>query len=144
MRDVKIEPITEAGFAPFGKLLQVPAPGQANLDFSGILQNYRAGAKVKVSLVALDPTALPMTITEMERHRFSSQAFVPGGCREYLVLVAASDEYDRPDPKTLRAFKVPGTVGINYNAGTWHHPMRVLHAPANFTAVMFADGSSDD
>ena len=62
----------------------------------------------------------------MERHIFSSQAFVPYDCESYLVLVAPHGANDRPDVSGIRAFRVPGNVGINYRADTWHHPLTAL------------------
>ena len=44
----------------------------------------------------------------------------------------------------MRAFRVPGNVGVNYLAGTWHHPLTALERPASFVVLTFIDGGPDD
>eukprot|EP01037_Dinobryon_pediforme_P029800 gene29800-biopygen17667 len=85
-----------------------------------------------------------MTITQLERHAFSSQAFVPTECDSYLVMVAPKGADGKPDIASLRAFRVPGTTGIIYGADVWHHPMTVLDAPAHFVSLTFVDGTAAD
>lgn len=64
----------------------------------------------------------------LERHPCTNQGFIPMGLpishssnkpRAYLVVVALNGENDNPDLNTLRAFVVPTSHGIVYNAGTW-------------------------
>jgi ureidoglycolate lyase len=139
-----LEPITEAAFAPFGQLLRSPQPGGPRLDLIEELQNLRPSALPRLSLATVTPKSLPLTAVEMERHVHSSQAFVPIDCDSYLVLVAAHGADDLPDPLTLRAFRVPGDVGINYAANTWHHPLSALEREARFVVLTFIDGTETD
>ena len=139
-----LEPITEAAFAPFGQLLRSPQPGGPRLDVIEGLQNLRPSALPRLSLTTVAPKPLPLTAVEMERHVFSSQAFVPIDCASYLVLVAEHGSDGLPDPATLRAFRVPGDVGINYAADTWHHPLSALVREARFVVLTFVDGTETD
>ena len=139
-----LEPITEAGFAPFGQLLRSPHAGSPRLDVIKGLQNLRPLARPRLSLTTVTPKPLPLTAVEMERHVFSSQAFMPIDCASYLVLVAEHGADGLPDPATLRAFRVPGDVGINYAADTWHHPLSALGREARFVVLTFIDGSETD
>ena len=41
----------------------------------------------------------------------------PGG--EMLVIVALNGENDRPDISTIKAFRVPVTIGVSYTKGIW-------------------------
>ncbi|GAA6038454.1 hypothetical protein JCM8097_007659 [Rhodosporidiobolus ruineniae] len=62
----------------------------------------------------------------LERHEFSSQAFVPmggEGAGRYLVLVALPGADGSPDLSTLRAFLASPTQGISYAPNVWHHPL---------------------
>ena len=144
MKTLTLEPITEEAFAPFGQLLRSPLPGDARVELIETLQNLRTSAKPRLSLATMAPKSLPLTAVEMERHVFSSQAFVPIDCEAYLVLVAGHGADDRPDMATLRAFHVPGDVGINYAASTWHHPMTPLEREARFVVLTFVDGTETD
>ncbi|PWN44477.1 Allantoicase [Ceraceosorus guamensis] len=81
----------------------------------------------------------------LERHRYTTQAFLPLGNGEdqaYLVIVALNGEDDTPDLSTLKAYSVRGSTGITYAAGVWHHPMVVLpsssalQTPIDFAVVV--------
>jgi ureidoglycolate lyase len=142
---IRVEPMTAEGFAPFGDLLPVREIGQPRFELIEELQNLRAGARPRLSLQALAPAKqLPLTAVEMERHVFSSQAFVPYDCQSYLVIVAPHGSDDLPDMSGVKAFRVPGNVGINYRADTWHHPLTALDGPARFAILTFVDGTAND
>lgn len=145
MADITLEPITAEAFAPFGGLLPAREIGQPRFELIEQLQNLRASAKPRLSLAAVAPAKpLPLTAVEMERHVFSSQAFVPYDCQSYLVLVAPHGRDDLPDISGARAFRVPGNVGVNYRADTWHHPLTALDGPARFVVLTFVDGTAAD
>src|SRR3546814_17931098 len=80
----------------------------------------------------------------MERHAFSTQAFLPVDVARYLVMVAPDGADGGPDLAGARLFLVDGRTGINYRAGVWHPPMTVLDRDAVFATVMFNDGSDRD
>jgi ureidoglycolate lyase len=143
-RAVMLEPVTEAAFAPFGQLLRSPPPGGPRLELIEALQNLRPSALPRLSLTTVEPKALPLEAVEMERHVYSSQAFVPLDCAAYLVMVAGHGPDGLPDIATLRAFRVPGDIGINYKADTWHHPLTVLEREARFVVLTFIDGTGGD
>ena len=138
------EPITEAAFAPFGQILALPAePGR--VDYSTFAENLRPGRAelcFRTSLTA--PSSLPLTTRVMERHAYSSQAFLPVDVARYVVMVAPDDAEGGPDLFGARLFLVDGRTGINYRAGVWHHPMTVLDRGAVFATVMFNDGGDRD
>lgn len=141
---IKLEPMTAEAFAPFGQLLPAREVGDGRVELIEELQNLRTTAKPRLSLAAVEPKALPLTAVELERHIFSSQAFVPYDCESYLVLVAPHGANDRPDVSGIRAFRVPGNVGVNYRADTWHHPLTALDGPARFVVLTFVEGTETD
>jgi ureidoglycolate lyase len=145
MPNVKLEPITAEAFAPFGDILAPREIGQPRLELIEELQNLRGSAKPRLSLAVVPPAkASPFIAVQMERHVFSSQAFMPYECESYLVLVAPHGADDLPGVSGARAFRVPGNVGINYHANTWHHPITALNGSARFVVLTFVDGTPTD
>ena len=69
----------------------------------------------------------------VERHPLGSQAFIPMQGGAYLVLVAKAGE--TVDPSDLTAFIATGDQGVNYHAGTWHHPILALDKVSDFIVV---------
>lgn len=78
----------------------------------------------------------------LERHEFSSQAFVPMGAGggKYLVLVALPGADGQPDLATLRAFMATSSQGISYHPNVWHHPLIALEATTDFACVVHETG----
>lgn len=145
MRELVARPIQEAAFEPYGQVLSDPGPDNRS-DYVAQLSNGRPGLAINLGVVrALPPKKLPIEVIKMERHPLSSQAFLPLDCDRYLVIAAAQQGKDGPpDLSTLRAFIVPGQVGINYNAGTWHFPLTSLDRPSTFALLMYMDGGPRD
>lgn len=132
------QPLTAAAFAPYGRVLQVPADGAGGHPInSGTTQRYELLADAQLGAEAGRPVlsisraqarALPMALVEMERHQLGSQSFVPLGAARRLVLVVA-----RPGPAPrgladLAAFVSDGAQGVWLAPGTWHHPLLALDA----------------
>ncbi len=140
--NIPAQPITAADFAPFGALLAIPE-GANRLDHAASLINLRPAARLNLALVRPPVSSLPMTVSLMERHRFSTQAFLPlDGCH-YVVLVAPAGS-DEPDPGKAHAFIVPGHCGICYRTGIWHIGMTVLDASGSMAMLVHQDGSEAD
>jgi len=140
---VKARIADPVAFAPFGDLIASPR-SLPNIDFSGTLDNQRDAARTTLYTTVVEPVALPVRLEKMERHRFSSQTFLPLEASRYLVCVAPHGKDGQPDPAALRAFIVPAGVGITYRANVWHHPMMALDRRASFAVVMWRDGSTGD
>lgn len=140
---VAIRPIDQAAFAPFGHIHAAPS-GSSRINYPDSLKNLRAGAAPSIYTALIPAREAPVTIELMERHRYSSQTFLPLGADSYLVIVAHADSDGRPDTATACAFRVPGDVAITYAAGTWHHPMIALGRDAGFAVMMWLDGGTDD
>ncbi len=138
-------PIEESTFAPYGQVLSDPG-AESRRDHAAQLSNGRPGAGINLGVTrAQPPVQLPIEVIKMERHPLSSQAFLPLDCDRYLVIVAKPQGADGPpDLATLRAFIVPGHVGINYDAGTWHFPLTCLDRPSTFALLMYMDGGPQD
>ncbi|ORX40249.1 allantoicase [Kockovaella imperatae] len=113
-----------------------------------------AAAQTAVSVFRATPKeglkrGLPFPIKILERHPCTSQAFIPMGKGEWrgkgedalppggemLVIVALNGKDDRPDPKTVKAFRVPSSIGISYHQGIWHHPVLVVDQTMDLACV---------
>lgn len=137
-REIRIQPITQDGFAPFGDLIdcagdpdKIINQGQcgryhdrARLDFS----DGSAG----ISLFNANPRTLPLTLEMVERHPEGSQAFVPMSHTPFLVIVAPDEQ---GTPGMPLAFVTEPGQAVNYHRGTWHGVLTPLHAPGLFAVV---------
>jgi len=143
MQTIEIKPLTADAFAPFGQVLETPGE-TTRLDDAATLVNRRTNAKPNMAVVRAAPRDLPLVVELMERHVHSSQSFMPLDAQRYLVLVCPSTANDEPDMQRIQAFWAGAGQGINYNAGTWHHPMTALDATATFAMMVWEDGSDGD
>ncbi len=142
MRQLRIAPISAEAFAPFGVLVTI-SPGVARVNFTAPVENLRADARANLAMVRPPTTDLPLRIDLMERHRFSTQAFIPlGGVAAVLLVAPGGDE--GPDLDAAHAFLVPGDIGISYHIGVWHTGMTTLGTAGAMAMLVHEDGSADD
>jgi ureidoglycolate lyase len=142
--ELTAEPLTASAFEPYGAVIEGPAgPGRSYFDSQ--LVNRRPAARSSLSISRLLPLEqLPLRVALFERHEFSSQSFLPLSVVRYLVIVAPAAPTGGPDAARARAFVGRAGQGVTYHAGTWHHSMTVLDAPALFGVLMWRDGTSAD
>jgi ureidoglycolate lyase len=132
---MKIEPLTKAGFAPFGDVIEMEGAQHYPIN-QGFAERYNDlalvdASAVNISIVVANPRPRPVSITLMERHPLGSQIFYPLQDRPWLVLVCG----DPRDHTSFRAFSATGRQGINYARNIWHHPLLVLDAGNRFLVV---------
>ena len=134
-RTLSAEPLTKAGFAPFGTVIERDG-AEIRVINEGTTTRFHAlsdmdvataGGKPILSIFAGTPQPVPMAVTMMERHPLGSQAFMPLSDDEWLVVVAPTNADDSaPDFDGLRCFRARGDQGVTYAPGVWHHPLLVL------------------
>ena len=137
---IPIEPLTRDAFAPFGDVIET-AGAQNFLINNGSTTRFHdlarvetdAEGRVLVNIFRAEPLSYPLVIRLVERHPKGSQAFIPLQGRPYLVLVAPRGE--SVSPADLRAFRASGHQGVNYHAGTWHHPVLALGGTSDFLVI---------
>lgn len=140
MRDLLIQPLTRETFSAYGEVLDIDGvPGTPiNADRA---RRYNALAHpvtdseghLVISIVYSKAGTLPCELTIIERHPLSTQAFIPLQSQTMIVVVAHADT--EPCAANLSAFmSLPGQ-GINYFAGTWHHPLLPLQSDGNFLVI---------
>lgn len=136
-------PLTSEAFAPFGDVFCAPhAPGRIASDAA--LSNLRATAAPSLSFTCKVPTALPIASTTMERHRHSSQSFVPMDGARFIAIVAPHGVDGGPDMARAQAFLAQPGQGVTYGADVWHHPFTVIERPGRFAVFMWKDGTAAD
>ena len=138
MKELNAAPLTAEAFAPFGEVISVEAATRHFPINNGVTERYHdlarldAGAdgRLIVSIARSQPYAPPVTIAMMERHPLGTQAFIPLSGEPFLLVVA------RPGPAPtvddLFAFLAGPDQGVNYAAGTWHHPLLALNRVSDF------------
>lgn len=132
-RQLAVEPLTAAAFAPFGEVVE--AGTQSDLINQGTARQYTdlaridvaaEGGTVRVSLYRAEERRWPLAISMLERHPLGSQLFMPLSAEPFVVVVAPPAA--APDRESVRAFLTNGRQGVNYRRGTWHHPLIALAA----------------
>jgi ureidoglycolate lyase len=151
-RVISVEPLTPEGFAPFGDVVSagLRAGASANqgtavrFDWAARLVNERPDARPNLSVFRSIARTLPLSITLLEKHPRSTQAFLPLICGRILVIVAPTSADGTPELAGLRAFVALPGQGINYGVGVWHHPIVALDAPAELAMLAWEDGGVED
>jgi ureidoglycolate lyase len=145
-------PLSSEAFAPFGQVISAHGAEQRYAINEGTAERFhdlaridttRAGGRPVLSLFRATPRPLPLQVRLMERHQLGSQAFMPLGSLRFLVLVAAPGP--APTAQDLRGFIAAPGQGVNFNAGTWHHPLIALDGGGDFLVIDRAasDGAVD-
>lgn len=144
-RHLRAVRLDAAAFAPFGDVLAAPISTGATLIAPlAAARNLRPDRAVpRLAWFAVPATAWPVRATVMERHRFSSQSFVPCGPAEWLVLVAPDDAQGGPDMGAARAFVAGGDQAVTIRADIWHHPVTAF-AACRFAVLTCLAGDADD
>lgn len=140
---IQIQLLTSENFARFGEVISCQGNEYFHIN-DAHTERYHAlvmteiigDAKAGISIFRnIKSTQIPFEISMLERHPNGSQAFIPMQGQKFLIVVAPSLDTDTPDLSQLCAFITDGTQGVNYRAGTWHHPLLTLEAPSDFAVV---------
>ncbi len=141
---IKVQPLSQQVFAPYGQVLAWSAGEPMRRDFAANLFNDRPGARLNLRVQRAECVSLPQTATLIERHCHSSQMFAPLTGGSYLLMVFLSDPNGGPILESALAFVGAGNQAINYNVNTWHHGFLALDLPGTFLTMRWEDGTSDD
>ncbi|MDF2366111.1 ureidoglycolate lyase [Sneathiella sp.] len=137
---LKIEPLTRKAFASFGDVIETDGAENFIINNGSTIRFHDLAkietdedGRVLVNIFRATPLDYPLNIRLVERHPKGSQAFVPLNNRPYLVLVAPKGEVVLSGE--LRVFRAEGHQGVNYHAGTWHHPVLALEDVSDFLVI---------
>lgn len=143
MYNIQIKPLTHENFAPFGEVISCTGNDFFHINdahterYHALVQTEIMGeARTGISIFRnIKSTQIPFEICMLERHPKGSQAFIPMQGQRFLVIVAPNLNADEPDVSNLCVFITDGSQGVNYRAGTWHHPLLTLESPSDFAVV---------
>jgi ureidoglycolate lyase len=137
-----VDPLEAHAFSPFGDVIEPGRPGKHRTINEGFAERFddlarldtgRQGGQPVLSVFRARPRALPLQLRLVERHLLGSQAFVPLLPQRFLVVVAPAGPL--PVVAQLRCFIAGPGQGVNYAAGTWHHPLIALDAGGDFLVI---------
>ncbi|OCF43935.1 allantoicase [Kwoniella heveanensis CBS 569] len=163
------ELITPDNFAPFGHIIST-SPSSSHKDSESSPDGKTTKHNVLAPIVSFYPAdsgavtgisvyratkkvglerGREFEVRYMERHEYTSQAFIPMGKAEwhgkseealapggeFLVIVAKAGADGKPDPSTLKSFIMPPNTGLSYAPGVWHHPVLILDSTIDLACV---------
>lgn len=135
------EPLTAEAFAPFGEVIETSDVDALDINH-GTTRRFDDLARIDVlgdggrpglSIFRAVARSFPLPVVELERHPLGSQAFVPLGGQDFLVVVAPHGE--TVDANDVRAFVATGGQGVNLALGVWHHPLIATANGSEFVVV---------
>ncbi|KAH6572456.1 hypothetical protein BASA50_007060 [Batrachochytrium salamandrivorans] len=108
-------------------------------------------ATPNLCIFRVQPASQPFYIKLLERHKYSTQMFIPmvqqttlsnattaAVIPSYYVIAALNDPTTQlPDWSTLRVFHATTIQAFNYRAGVWHHPMVGLGGVIDFVCLVW-------
>lgn len=133
--------LTKQGFLAFGDVIEANTDVKNFVINDGFTQRYHDLAKVDVNdnnghplinIFRSTPLTQPIAIKMMERHPKGSQAFIPMGTNNYLVVVAPAGEFN---VENIEVFIANANQGVNYHKGTWHHFCLALGSESDFLVI---------
>ena len=122
--DIPLEKLTHEAFAPFGQIVgELPGtPGWARPLLDAWKMTFAIEGKAELRVMRYHHQALEFHL--LERHLAVTESRVPMGGAQAVMVVAPPTPVGRPtkapDPASLRAFHIDGTVGLMLWRGTWH------------------------
>lgn len=132
-----------AAFSRYGALIEGPQFLGDRRMYSDWLSPVE-GLALQFHINAVGPSALPLTLAQVEHHPHAAQVFVPVDVSRYVVTVMPPDGTGAPDPAQALCMILPGTVGVIYRAGIWHAGVTVLDRAAHFAVLMYRGAPDDD
>jgi len=88
--------------------------------------------KCRVNIFKAKKRIFPIKINMLEKHPFSSQAFIPLQNTSFIVVVAPQSAI--PNSNLIEAFKINSEEGINFKPKVWHFPLIAIEN-SNFLTI---------
>lgn len=139
-RNLVMQPLTAAAFAPFGEVIDLRDEASAIIN-QGLCERHsdliafdveEQGGKLGLSMFQSQRRTLPYRLEMVERHPLGSQAFIPMSHEPFLVVVAPDDA---GKPGRPLAFLTEAGQGVNLFKGTWHGVLTPLEGFGRFAVL---------
>lgn len=142
-----ISPLTLAGddddrFAPFGICFRL-ASTAGRIDVPLQFEGEPVRGTSTLTIIVAPFAGNIGSISRIERHPFSVQAFLPLCAQPMVTFVARPGEPPR-HAEQIAAFVVPAGHGIAYRAGTWHSGLMGLEADVSVATFIRRIGDGSD
>lgn len=149
---LRVMPVTQAGFEPFGWLVETGDSGRAANNGTARRHDIHAhpaadvlpGSRFVTSIFEAKQQQPASAITMLERHVNSLQLIMPLDGAGHIVVVSQAAPDGTPDLSTLAAFAFSASQGMIYRRGLWHHPIMAVGADARFLVQSWQNGTPAD
>jgi ureidoglycolate lyase len=147
VQPIRVEPLTEEAFRPFGQVLAATARSpdyRGDGGAYGWRVGFQADGTLRVS-VSVAPFQ-GLAFRKLERHFHVTQTFVPlEGSPAVVAVAGPTDPETIPRPEAVRAFLIDGSKGYLLAKGTWHSLDRFpLAPPATVFVVLNEEETARD
>jgi ureidoglycolate hydrolase len=143
-RDLKIEPLDAAAFAPYGTVMPAFEDGKEFGPDEAQLELSRGTPRFYVMRLHRRAPAF----NQITRHLSVTQCLAAVGGGSWFIAVCPPDDPDNPaatpDLARLRAFRVPGDVAVMLKRSTWHAGPFFEPATMDFFNLELADTNQVD
>lgn len=141
--------LSQGAFAPYGSVLRRGDPVWVNDGFatrSDALTDLACSdpsARLCLSLFDVGVRPASFAISELERHPYSAQVFLPLSPCRALVVVAGTTQAGDIDLDAMAAFVAAPGDGILYAPGVWHLGLASLDRPGQFQMATWSGDLPD-
>jgi ureidoglycolate lyase len=123
--EVRVEQLSPSSFRPFGQIIGRFDGTPSYATSSSKAWRLEYDVKGSTDLLFFHYEHGPLECDSIERHFHVTQSFIPLANAASIMMVAPpTDRSTMPRPEAVRAFYVPGAIGIMLWRGTWHAPTR--------------------
>lgn len=133
-----------AAFAPYGCFIDAASKAGQRKFFSEHLKARKPTSDPILHVNHIQPSSFPAEVSQLERHPYAAQCFIPLDVARYAVAVTPSDAMGQPVPEQTLAFLMPPTIGVIYKPGVWHLGATVLDRTGHFAVLMWRGGPGAD
>lgn len=137
--NIKPKPLNVENFKPFGQVICPKGNYTSSNQETGKKWNDLAYFDMfdqggEVNLAILRTMNIAPEFSKMERHKLTSQIFIPLGGKRSLVAVAPPSEKE-PVLEHVEVFLVEGNQGVSFYRNTWHHTLFPLDGETDYVVI---------